>query len=156
MGKDFEADTALPRLIRNAADFGKREFAGEDDPGKSHCGSPAHAPGIVDGHLGRGMERKSGYHLACQGGKTCILDEDRVRPDRVEPEQVVHGVSQFPVVDEGVDRDVDPDAMRMRFPDRVPDLVLGKVGGVFPGTEPFPAQVHRICPSRDGGPECFR
>ena len=99
------------------ADLRKREFAGEDNPGEPLLRCPEHAIGVMDGHLGGGMEGEVRDDLPCERSDTGVLHEHGINTGCIKPDQVFRDPFEFAVVDEGIDRDIDPDPVGMGKPD---------------------------------------
>ena len=51
-----------------------------------------------------------------------VLHEHRVSARGIEPDKLVRNPRKFAVMDERIDRDIDPDAPGMGEPDPFPDL----------------------------------
>jgi hypothetical protein len=93
----------------------------------------------MNGHLGGGMEGEVRDNLPGERGNPDILNQYRVNTGCIEPDKVVCDSLKFAVVDERIDRYVDPDPMGMGQPDRFPDLGIRKICSKLAGAEPFPA-----------------
>jgi hypothetical protein len=102
------------------------------------------------------MERQVRHGLAGERGKTGVLHKDGIRTGSVQVHQVPGGISQFPVMDEGIDRDINPDTAGMGKPDRLLNLSRREIPGILPCAELFPAEVDRIGTGSDSSPECLR
>src|SRR5208337_2449444 len=131
VGKDFQADPGIFCLVCNAGDFLKGELPGQHYPREPLSRGPSYAVRVVDGQLGGGMEDEARHNLPGKHSDTGVLDEDRVDTDRPEPYQVLKYPGKLPVVDERVDRNIDPDVMDMGIPDRFFDLFISEVGRIF-------------------------
>ena len=135
------------------SDFCKGEFAGEDNPGEPLLCRPEDAFGVMDGHLGGGMDREVRDDLPCQRGDPDILHQHRINTGCIQPDEIVRNPLEFAVMDERIDRDIDPDTPGMGQPDTFRDLVIRKICCILAGAEPFPAQVDRIGTRCNGCPE---
>jgi hypothetical protein len=156
MGEDLKPDTGLSCLLCDRPDLIKREFTGKNNPGETLLRSPENTVSVMDGHLGGGMEGKVRDDLPCQRSDPGILHKNSVDTDRIKPDEVVCNSFQFAVVDERIDRDIDPDPPGMGLPDPRNNFFVRKICSIFPCAKPFPAQVHCIGPCRNGSPERFR
>ena len=110
MGEYFKAHGKIADRFCDPFDLRKGKFAGKHDPGKTLPIGPAHPFGIVDRELGRCMQDKAGDNLPGNGGEARVLDKDGIGPQRIQADKVSGSTGELPVVDQRVDRYVDPDS----------------------------------------------
>ena len=95
-------------LADNPADVVQVEFPGQYHPLEPQLLQLPNPQGVVNGHLGRCVEREAGEVAPDQAGHSQILDDDSVGPHLFQGRKSLHQHGEFRLLDQGVEGDVDP------------------------------------------------
>ena len=153
MREDFKRRFRYPQSPGRLPPSRKGRVPGQAPPGRTPVMRPPHTLSVVDGELGRGMERKAGHNLPGERRDAGVLHQHGIDSHCVQTDKVPRDTGEFPVMDQRVDRHVDPHAPGMGICDCFRDLVFGKILRKLPCAKLFPAQVDCIGPGGDRGKE---
>ena len=141
MDEHLQRDGAL---LFHSADVVEGQLPGQDGPLHTLGGQQAGGVGIVDRHLGAGVDRQARHRLAQGLQQADILHDDRVHAHAVELGGIVQESSQLPVAHQGVGGDVDLDPVKMGQTHCFLELVHREIVGEGPGGKAFAAQIDRV------------
>ena len=142
-------------FLGDGGNFGKAQLPGQDGPLETHFRQLPHPGQGVDGELGGAVEGEAGGHLPRQGGGGQVLHDEGVHPGLGGHADGVGQKAQFAGKGGGIHRRVDAHVPRVAKGHRLFQLLCVKIAGGAPGAELLEAQIHRVCPGKDGGPQGF-
>jgi hypothetical protein len=151
MDEDLDTRPLIGRDLEDPVEFGERDLPGEDHPFESLPMGMEHPFPAGDRALGGGMAREFGNDIACDQGDAGILDEHGICPHRIQVTEVSGYLGKFPVMDQGIDCDIDSDTAHMRIRECLPEFLIIEIRTVFSCPEPFSAEIDGIGTGIDRG-----
>jgi hypothetical protein len=134
MDKNFQFHLGL---TADAGQFGKSQLPGQNHPFKAHGGGLGHCLGIVHGHQGAGMQGQIRKMASGQMVDSQILNDQGVWSDLIQGSQRLNQFPPFPLLDQGVEGDVElPRALATDLDERG-NFGQAEVGGVSAGAKGF-------------------
>ena len=141
MDEHLQRDGALPF---HGADVVEGQLPGQNSPLHALGGQQAGGVGVVDSHLGAGVDRQTGDSLAQGLQQADILHDDSVHAHAVELGRVVQESPQLPVAYQGVGGYVDLDPVKMGQTHGFFKFVHREIVGEGPGGKALAAQIDRV------------
>ena len=138
-------------VLRDEADLLEAQLARQYDALHAELGRGLHAREVVDAHLRARVQRDVRQGAADHRGEAQILQDQPVHADGVgQAGRLQRGV-HLPVVDEGVERQVDLAAADMAVAHGLFQLFLVEVFGSAAGVEVAHAEIHGVRAVLHGG-----
>src|SRR5262249_10924734 len=136
-------------------DLGNGTFAGEDGQVTAKFAGESHAGRAGDGHLRGGVNGEIRRELPDEATNADVLHDGGVHAGGNDGAEVVFGVGQFVLENEGVESDVATNAALMEEFHELREVTHGEVVGAHPGVEFFKAEVDGVGAVFDGGVGAF-
>jgi len=137
-------------------DLVQGQFPGQHGPLEAEFPEHLHTGGVVDRHLGRGVQGDGGEVVADQPCHGQVLHDHAVDPHGIQRRQGVHQLRQFLLLDQGVEGDIDPAVVGMGIAQHPLHLCQAEVLGPGPGGELPQAGVDGIGSLLHGGEKRFQ
>jgi len=149
----FDADVAG---CHDAADFVQMELPCQHHALKPQVGKLPDPGGVVDGHLGGGVQRDSREKTAGQSCYGQVLDYDRIHLHRFEGREGVNQGRQFVLLDQGVEGHIDLFLQAVGIGEHPFHLLQGEVFCLGSGGKLLQACIDGISPFFHGGKKRFQ
>ena len=130
--------------LGDGGDLRKRQLACKDDARKADILQSEDAFEIVGNELRRGVEREPREMATAETRDAEILDDERVRADFLKPREGLDRLLDVNLVYEGIERDVDLLALRVREADEMPKIFEREVLRKRPRGEVGETAVYRV------------
>ena len=122
------------------------ELAGQHRPLEPEFLQLPDAEGVVDGHLGRGVQRDPREVCPGQSRHRQVLEDDSVHPHPLQRGKGIDQAGKLVLLDEGVEGHVDPAVTRMGVGEHPLQLVQGEVFRLGPGGKFLEPRIHGVRP----------
>ncbi len=139
------------RGTRYRPDFIDMQLPSEHNPFKAHFLQLQHTGGVVNSHLGRGMEGDLREKFADEAADSHILDDHPVRPHSGKSRKDIYKMGQFLLLDKSIEGYINFAAEGMGIRRYLLHLSQGEIFRLGPGGKFIQSGVDRIGTFLHGG-----